>query len=134
MNIIFQDTKDFCTEELQSLFLSVGWSSGQYPEKLVVAMKNSGVVFSAWDGGKLVGLINAMDDGIMNAYIQYLLINPEHQGLGIGKKLVTMIKENYSDYLRIILIAYNKEIPFYQSCGLEVGQDKSPMFITSLWT
>ncbi|WP_221411755.1 GNAT family N-acetyltransferase [Dysgonomonas capnocytophagoides] len=97
-------------------------------------MKHSGSVFSAWDGDKLIGLISAMDDSIMNAYIHYLLINPEYQGKGIGKQLINKTKEHYKDYLRLILIAYNKEVPFYQNCGFESGEDKNPMFITSLWT
>jgi len=134
MCLIYKDTKDFNSAELQDLFLSVEWSSGHYPEKLVVAMKNSGTVFSAYDNGKLVGLINALDDGIMTAYVHYLLVNPQYQGKGIGKELVRMLTEKYKDYLRIVLVAYDKEIEFYKRCGFDVGKDNSPMFITSLWT
>ena len=134
MSITYKDTKAFDSEALQDFFLSVEWSSGHYPEKLVVAMKNSGSVFTAWDGDKLIGLINALDDGIMTAYVHYLLINPEYQGAGIGKELVRLIREKYKDYLRIVLIAYDKETQFYQNCGFEIGEEKTPMFVTSLWT
>lgn len=134
MNIVYKDTNKFKPKDLQDLFLSVEWSSGHYPEKLVVAMENSGSVFTAWDNDKLIGLVNALDDGIMTAYIHYVLINPEYHGKGIGKELVRLISEKYKEYLRIVLIAYDKEIGFYQNCGFSVGQGKSPMFITSLWT
>lgn len=134
MNITYQSTKDFYSDELRDLFLSVEWSSGHYPEKLVIAMKNSGSVFTAWDGGKLIGLINALDDGIMTAYVHYLLINPAYQGNGIGKKLVRLLSKEYNDYLRIVLVAYDKEIAFYQKCGFVVGEEKAPLFMTSLWT
>ncbi|MCD7898380.1 MAG: GNAT family N-acetyltransferase [Bacteroides sp.] len=134
MNIVFKETKDFSEQELKDLFLSVEWSSGNYPEKLVVAMKNSSSVFTAWDGDKLIGLLNVLDDGIMTAYIHYLLINPAYQRQGIGKGLIQRMKEKYNDYLRIVLVAYDKEIRFYKSCGFETGEDKTPMFITSLWT
>ena len=110
------------------------WSSGNYPDKLVIAMRNSSSVFTAWDGDKLVGLANVLDDGIMTAYVHYLLIMPEYQYIGIGKKLVKMISESYKDYLRIVLIAYDEGIEFYKHCGFEVGEEKTPMFITSLWT
>lgn len=40
MNIEYSDMHEFAKEELERLFLSVGWSSGRYPEKLVVAMRN----------------------------------------------------------------------------------------------
>ena len=134
MGIIYKDTKDFNKEDLKDLFLSVEWSSGHYPDKLAVAMKNSGSVFTAWDEDKLIGLINALDDGIMTAYVHYLLVNPEYQGKGIGKELVRLITERYQDYLRIVLIAYDKEVNFYKHCGFEAGEEKTPMFITSLWT
>ncbi|MDR2953799.1 MAG: GNAT family N-acetyltransferase [Prevotella sp.] len=134
MNITYKDIKDFRPEDLQELFLSVDWSSGHYPNKLVVAMKNSSTVLTAWDGDKLVGLINALDDGIMTAYVHYLLINPEYHKMGIGKELVNIIKIRYEEYLRIVLIAYEKETEFYKHNGFEAGEDKVPMFITSLWT
>lgn len=134
MDIQYRDTKDFSAEELEDLFLSVKWASGHYPDKLVIAMKNSGSVFSAWDNDELIGLISCMDDGIMNAYVHYLLVKPSYQDKGIGKRLVMMMRNHYSAYLRIILIAYEKETGFYRNCGFEAGKDKVPMFITSLWT
>lgn len=81
-------------------------------------MKNFKTVYSAWDGNKLVGMICAMDDGIMNAYVHYLLVNPEYHGKKIGRTLVDMVKQHYKDYLRIAVIAYDKEAHFYENCGL----------------
>ena len=39
MNIQYKGIKSFNASELQELFLSVKWISGQHPEKLVAAMK-----------------------------------------------------------------------------------------------
>ena len=121
-------------KQLEDLFLSVEWSSGHFPDKLEIAMKNFETVYTAWDGDRLVGLISAMDDGIMTAYIHYLLVRPEYQGRGIGEQLIEKTKEKYKDYLRIVLVAYDKECGFYEHCGFKIGEGASPMFITSLWT
>lgn len=134
MNITYKETHDFTSKELENLFLSVEWSSGHFPDKLVVAMKNFKTVYSAWDGDKLIGMICAMDDGIMNAYVHYLLVNPEYHGRMIGRTLVSMAKEHYKDYLRVAVIAYDDELHFYEQCGFVKSGDASPMFITSLWT
>ena len=134
MGITYKETHTFTEKELEELFLSVDWSSGHYPDKLAVAMGNFKTVYSAWDNDKLVGLICAMDDGIMNAYVHYLLVNPEYHGQKIGRTLVDMIKRHYKDYLRIAVIAYDNEAHFYENCGFEKSSDASPMFITSLWT
>ena len=132
--IEYKDVQDFTEGELKELFLSVDWSSGHFPDKLVMAMKNFKTVYSAWDGDKLIGMICAMDDGIMNAYIHYLLVDPQYHGRTIGRTLVEMMKEHYKDYMRIVLVAYDKEAFFYENCGFKKARDASPMFITSLWT
>ena len=133
--IVIRDKETVLTSRnLEDLFLSVNWSSGHYPEKLAVAMRNYATVFTAWDGDKLVGLISAMDDGIMTAYIHYLLVRPEYQGKGIGGMLLERTKEKYKDYLRIALVAYDRECGFYEHYGFKKGKDETPMFITELWT
>ena len=132
--ITYKDIHDFTAEGLERLFLSVEWSSGHYPDKLVEAMKNFRTVYSAWDGDKLIGMVCAMDDGIMNAYVHYLLVDPEYHGQTIGRTLVEKIKEHYADYLRIAVIAYDSELHFYENCGFSKAEEASPMFITSLWT
>ncbi len=134
MDIDYKITHDFTPQELERLFLSVEWSSGHFPDKLAAAMKNFSTVISAWDGEKLIGMICAMDDGVMTAYVHYLLVDPEYQDLTIGRTLVEMIKKKYEDYLRIVVIAYDKEMKFYENCGFKKSDDSSPMFITSLWT
>ena len=134
MSIEYKGIREFEAEQLKDLFLSVEWSSGHYPDKLVVAMKNFQTVYSAWEGEKLVGMICAMDDGIMNAYVHYLLVNPQYHGNTIGRTLVAMMKEHYKDYLRVAVIAYDNELHFYEQCGFVKSNDASPMFITSLWT
>ncbi|MGN1375032.1 MAG: GNAT family N-acetyltransferase [Prevotella sp.] len=131
-NIIYKDTKDLDMNELQRLFLSVSWSSGKYPELLKSALANYGSVFTAWHNGKMVGLIGSMDDGIMTAYIHYLLVDPDYQGKGIGRKLIDMTKQYYEKYLRIVLVAYENAIGFYQSCGFKDYNDSCPMYITEM--
>lgn len=44
MNIEYKDIHDFECEDLERLFLSVEWSSGHFPDKLAIAMKNFNTV------------------------------------------------------------------------------------------
>lgn len=134
MAIELKETKSFTESELSELFLSVGWSSGQYPDKLKTALMNSDRVVSAWENATLVGLMNALSDGIMTVYFHYLLVRPGYQGKGIGRMIVSAMLEHYSEYARKVLIAYDKEISFYEKMGFERGTGKTPMFITYLTT
>lgn len=129
MHITFKEIKDFKPKELQDLFLSVKWEAGRKPEKLAIALKQSDTVFSAWYGEKLVGLINALDDGIITAYIHFLLVDPAYQGKGIGKELLRMAANKYKDYLRIVLICDDEETEFYQKNGFKPAKGTIPLFV-----
>jgi hypothetical protein len=61
-------TKDIDKAKLQDLFPSNKWDSGNYPDKLQMALKGSHHVITAWDGDKLVGFMNALSDGLINVF------------------------------------------------------------------
>lgn len=132
MNICYRDTQIFTEQQLQDLFLSVAWASGAYPEKLTKAMQQFQTVYSAWDANRLVGLAAAMDDGIMTAYIHYVLVHPAYQHSGIGGQLLEKMLSHYREFLSITLIAVNTSIPFYEQMGFVVPNDKTAMLLTSL--
>lgn len=128
MKIEYVHTKDFDPETLRELFESVGWESARFPEKLVQAMAGSSHVVSAWAKGRLVGLMNALDDGALNAYFHYLLVHPDFQHHGIGRELVRLMKDRYAGYMRLILIAVEGETGFYHNCGFRTKTRMQPMF------
>ena len=76
MNITYTDVKDYTADDLQQLFQSIDWLSANYPARLKKALDHCETVFTAWDGKKLVGLVNAIDDSELTAYVHYLCVNP----------------------------------------------------------
>lgn len=84
--ITYKELREFNQDEIEELFLSVGWESGKYPSKVVSGLANSSVVISAWDHDKLVGLVRGLDDGETVGFIHYLLVNPMYQGQHIGQE------------------------------------------------
>ena len=132
MAITYSWSQNFTADALEELFLSVEWESGKFPDKLKLAMQNSHKVFSVWDDGKLIGLINAISDQVLTVYFQYLLVNPAYQGHGLGKKLVEGMLETYSEIPRKVLISVEKQVGFYKNCGFSHHTDKAPMFVSTL--
>lgn len=109
---------------MQKLFLSVGWISGQYPDRLYKALLHSSTVPTAWDGENLVGMIRVLDDGEILAYVHYVLVDPAYQGHGIAGTMVKLIKEKYKDYLYLELMTEeSKNAAFYQKLGFQVMPD-----------
>lgn len=128
MNIEYKKMKVFTAAELQRLFLSVEWESGNYPEKLVRAMQNSSHVISAWDGNKLVGLVRALDDGETVAFLHYLLVDPAYQGLHIGDELMKRIMSCFESLLYVkVMPSDPKTIAFYERYGFQQYDNYSAM-------
>ena len=128
--IEYKQIKDFESDQLQELFMSVEWFSGNFPEKLQTALHNSSKVISAWDGNKLVGLIRGLDDGIWQATIDCLLVNPAYQGKGIASALLKHLLNEYSDFLYIDVVPDEKKnVSFYEKHGFEIMKEGTPLQI-----
>ncbi len=130
--IEYTDEKRFSVEDTERLFLSVGWVSGKYPQRLHKALMGSSTVFTAWDGDRLAGLVRVLDDGELTAYMHYVLVDPDYQGMGIAGTLVNMVKERYRDYLYIeVMPEESKNAAFYERFGFHVMEDGVAMQIVN---
>ena len=65
--------------------------SGESSESAARAIKNSYCAFGAFDGQKLVGFFRALSDGVSDAYLLDLFVDPEYRGRGIGGELAARI-------------------------------------------
>ena len=122
--LTYTEEKKFTREQVQQLFLSVHWVSGNYPKRLYKALMHSSTVLTAWDGDKLVGLIRVLDDSEMLAQIHYVLVPPYYLWQWIAGKMLELIKEKYKDYLHIEGMPEDKNnVPFYVKHGFSVMEN-----------
>ena len=122
--ITYSEEKKFTKEQVQQLFLSVNWVSGNYPERLYKALMNSSTVLTVWDDDKLVGLTRVLDDTEMLAQIHYVLVHPDYQGQGIAGEMIEYIKEKYKNFLYIEGMPEDKvNVPFYVKHGFSVMEN-----------
>lgn len=120
----YTEEKKFTKEQVQHLFLSVNWVSGNYPERLYKALMNSSTVLTVWDDEKLVGLMRVLDDTEMLAQIHYVLVEPKYQGKGIAGRMLEYIKEKYKDFFYIEGMPEDiNNVPFYTKHGFEVMEN-----------
>jgi len=95
VKITYNDTKkNLPVDQLYYLFSAAGWTGSEStPDPYIlqnfnVPFINSTLVISAWDNDRLVGAIRVLSDRIIRSVIYDLVVDPQYQGLGIGKELI----------------------------------------------
>ena len=109
-------------DELLSLYGSVGWTAyTSDPEQLDAAVAGSSYVVTARAGGELVGLARAVSDDASICFIQDLLICPDWQRRGLGRRLAEAVLERYAHVRRHILLTDDDpaQAAFYRALGFE---------------
>jgi GNAT superfamily N-acetyltransferase len=127
--IIFSENRDIESEQVIAIYQSNGWSSAQKPQLLYQALLNSHHLVSAWDDKRLIGICNAISDGFLVVYYPHLLVHPDYQGKGIGKKLIETMKKRYEGFHMQVLVADAKSISFYEKCGFVRAGKTEAMWI-----
>jgi ribosomal protein S18 acetylase RimI-like enzyme len=129
MQIQIKETLDVKQADVIAIYKANRWSSAEKPHLLYQALLNSHSFVTAWDGGRLVGLSNAISDGYLVVYYPHLIIHPDYQGKGIGKMLLAKMQEKYESFHQQILVADGKAIDFYKKIGFEKAGSTESMWI-----
>ena len=117
------------TQEVIEIYKANNWSSAEKPTLLMAALRNSHSLVTARISSKLVGLGNAISDGHMVVYYPHMLVHPEFQGKGIGRKMMNAMLQKYSGFHQQMVTADRKAIEFYRSVGFErAGKTEPPPF------
>lgn len=127
--ITFSERRDIAIEQILPIYESNSWSSAQKPQILHQALLNSHALISAWDGERLVGIGNAISDGFLVVYYPHLLVSPDYQGQGIGKRIMEILKKRYERMHMHMMVADSKAIAFYEKCGFTRAGKTEPMWI-----
>lgn len=93
-----------------------------------MSFENSHTVIFVFDDDKLIGFGRAISDGVRQAAIYDVAINPDYQDKGLGKLILNGIKEKLP-YCNFILYAAPGKEPFYEKVGF--GKLKTGMGLFS---
>ena len=105
-------------EEICRIFLLAPLGSRD-PIKLKNASKNSHLVCTAWDESKVIGFARAISDQEYQAAIYDLVILPEYQKNGIGRKMMEAIENSLPPVWSIALFAVPDKTDFYKKLGYD---------------
>lgn len=108
--------------EYLSLRKSVGWEKLS-DQQATRGVKNTTFVVTARDDGRAVGMGRVLFDYGYTAYIGDIIIRPDYQRKGIGKRIVEQLIQTVldaadaGDYLMFILGAAKGKEAFYKQFG-----------------
>lgn len=115
--------------EVIKLYRANNWSSAEKPEQLLAALRNSHTLVTARVSGLLVGIANAISDGYLVVYYPHMLVHPEYQRKGIGKRMVLALNSIYGNFHQQMLTADGEAIEFYKAVGFVRAGRTEPMWI-----
>jgi aralkylamine N-acetyltransferase len=86
------------------------------PVKLREVFQNSPIRCFVWDGGELMGAGRAITDGVRYSVIFDVVLLPEYQGRGIGKRIMKFLADR-SKASSVLLYAVPGKEGFYSKLG-----------------
>ncbi len=108
--------------ELNELLKTNHWEVSPV-EKLESAITRSWCCLTARDaGGRLIGFVHVISDGILHAYIMRLIVHPDFRHQGIGSRIMTALMEILQENdLKPTLVATPGNVKFYEKFGFRTN-------------
>jgi GNAT superfamily N-acetyltransferase len=128
--VVLVDPATLVPAELLALYEAVGWTAYlRDPESLRRALANSHRVAAAFVDGRLVGTARTISDGESIIYLQDVLIHPDHQRRGLGRRLIAVLFDSYEGFVgqRVLLTDSEPgQRAFYEAVGMTEVHDIDP--------
>ena len=107
--------------QLQSLFTKTAfWARSRTMEDLQTPLTNSNPVVTVWASDRLIGFARATSDGIYRAAIWDVIVDPDYQGMGLGRKLVqTVLSHPLVSKVERVYLTTTHQQSFYERIGFE---------------
>lgn len=105
--------------QLQELFnVTAFWAKERSLEDLATAIAYSDPIVTVWDGDRMIGFTRATSDGVFRATIWDVVMHPDYQGLGLGRKMVeTLISHPRMSRVERVYLMTTHQQKFYERIG-----------------
>lgn len=115
--MIYRYNEPVPVRALADLRGAVGWN--RMETELGDPKMSSYFHIAAYEDDKLVGYIDSVSNGVTDAYIQDLMVDPEFQGKGVGTELMNrMISALKERHIYMISVVFEEALkPFYARFG-----------------
>ena len=107
--------------QLSDLFAAAAfWAKDRRPSDMAQVITHSHPVVTAWDDGRLIGFARATSDGLFRATIWDVVVHPDYQGVGLGRRVVeTLIAHPHMNRVERTYLMTTHQQRFYERIGFE---------------
>lgn len=127
MNELTVQYNTLTAEEFISLWESV-WDGAPTFEQVTLGLQHTLFRVSVWDGDKVVAMARMIGDLGLDYYIKDVVVRPEYQGRGIGRRMINELLRFINDNgvpdteIFVELCAMPDKIPFYEKFGFSANE------------
>jgi GNAT superfamily N-acetyltransferase len=123
VEVLLSSERPIPADAVRALYDAVGW----FPERTgadIEAVLAENLAVGAWLGDRLVGFARAISDRRIHAYIDDVVVEPEHQRRGIGGTLVKRLLDALADVREVSLFCGEENVSFYETLGFRVWESQ----------
>ena len=120
--------------QLRHLFaITAFWARERNIDDLKIAIANSNPVVTVWDNERLIGFARATSDGVYRAGIWDVIIDPDYQGMGLGRKLVqTVLSHPLVCKTERVYLTTTHQQSFYERIGFQRNETTTMVLYNNL--
>jgi ribosomal protein S18 acetylase RimI-like enzyme len=89
---------------------------------LAAALAGSRWIAHAYDGDRLVGFARAISDGVVTAYVNNVMVDPDYRRRGIGRRILAALMAG-RDGVKFVLHTRTGSRSFYRAIGFAEAAD-----------
>jgi ribosomal protein S18 acetylase RimI-like enzyme len=127
--------KAISAKDFNRLCESVSWKTLN-EKQFCIAQENSLAIVHARFGDKIIGYARVVGDKVCYLYVQDLVVDPAHQGKGVGKALLrelhSILQEQGEATSSLLLVAGKKVRGFYEKIGYKEISSENALMRCSL--
>lgn len=107
-------------DDIAALRVKVGWDSRN--EQLKCILGKTYLTAACFDNSRLVGMIDVISDGVDDALIRNLMVDPDYHRKGVALKLLEMVKNQLkADRIKTVNVLFEPDLKgLYVEAGFRV--------------
>ena len=115
--IRFHDERPIAAAAVVALNLAVGWWQERGEDRVAAILTPLAV--GAWTDDQLIGFARAVSDGVTRAYVEDVMVHPDHRRLGVATDVLERLLERLADIDVVSLFCANDLVSVYVQSGFK---------------